>query len=439
MAHSIDVADLIDRRPVGRYQAGVFATCLAIALLDGLDLQAMGLAAPLLAREWNLPPAAFGTVFSAAPAGMVVGAVTVGPVADRIGRKRLIVLATLGFGVGTLLTALAPSLEVMAVVRFLTGLGLGGVLPTLISLVTEFAPGRLRGTLVTIAFSGLPFGSMLAGLLARWLMPRFGWESLFYVGGLLPIGIAVLALLWLPESLRFLALRPERRAEALGVLRRIAPDLDVAPDAALAAPDASARRVSIARLFGPARSLTTIGLALIVAFDLFMLYFTLNWLPTLLTGAGLSTDHALLSTVVVNTGGGIGSVTWGVLIDRFGGFRVMAFAGAAASSALALLGVGHGHPAILIAALFVAGACIMGAMPGLYAVVASVYPTAIRSTGLGTVLGLGRIGSVLGPAAGGFLVGLEWTIPAIFLLVAVPGLLWTACMIVVMRLPRDFA
>jgi MFS transporter, AAHS family, 4-hydroxybenzoate transporter len=176
---ALDVAALIDSRPVGRFQIGVFVTSLAIALLDGLDLQAMGLAAPAIARDWGVRPEAFSTVFSAAPAGMIVGAFTMGSLADHMGRKRLVILATLLFGLGTALTPLAPNLTVMAAVRFVTGLGLGGVLPNLISLVTEFAPARLRATLVAAAFSGLPFGSMLGGLLGRWLIPQHGWPAIF--------------------------------------------------------------------------------------------------------------------------------------------------------------------------------------------------------------------------------------------------------------------
>jgi AAHS family 4-hydroxybenzoate transporter-like MFS transporter len=207
---------------------------------------------------------------------------------------------------------------------------------------------------------------------------------------------------------------------------------------ALIVPEATGRRVSPARLFGPHRTATTVLLALVVALNLFMLYFTLNWLPTLLGRAGLSASDALLATVVLNTGGGLGSITWGLLIDRFGGFQVMALAGLAASTGLALLGLGDAHPALLVAALFVTGACIMGAMPGLYAVIASVYPTTIRSTGLGSVLAAGRIGSVLGPAAGGVLLSLDWSMAAIFLTMACPGLLWTAGMCVIPRLRREF-
>lgn len=435
---TIDVAEFIDRQPVGAFQARVFACCLAVALLDGLDLQAMGLAAPTLMREWNVPAEAFATVFSAAPAGMIVGALILGRLADQKGRKRLIVAATLLFGACTMLTPLVSTLGQLAVLRFITGLGLGGVLPNLTSLVTEFAPRRLRGTLTTLAFSGLPFGSMLAGLLASWLIPSYGWPSLFYVGGLLPLAIGIVTMVSLPESIRFLALRGDGSMEAIRILRQLAPHERIPDDARLTLAEGSSARVSFARLFGPARTGTTVLLALVVALDLFMVYLMLNWLPTLMNNAGLSNERALLATVVVNTGGGIGAITWGVLLDRFGGFQVMSIAGVAAFIALTTLGFGHRNPALLVCALFVAGACTMGAMPGLYAVIGSVFPTTIRSTGAGVVLGVGRIGSVLGPAAGGLLLSLKWSVPAIFVAAALPGLVWAAAMGWMLRLPRNF-
>jgi len=436
-APKIDVSDCIDAQPIGVFQVRVFACCLAVALLDGLDLQAMGLAAPALMREWHVPPAAFATVFSAAPAGMIAGALLFGRLADQLGRKRLIVVATMIFGGCTMLTPFTSTLGQLAALRFVTGLGLGGVIPNLTSLVTEFAPRRLRGTLTTLALSGLPFGSMVAGLLASWVIPAYGWPWLFYVGGLLPVAIGLVALATLPESIRFLALRGHRAA-AVAILRRLAPGEPIPDEVQLTLSEAGAAAVSFARLFGPARTGTTLLLALVVALDLFMVYLMLNWLPTLMHSAGFSSEYALMASVIVNTGGGVGAVTWGVLLDRFGGFQVMRGAGLAACAALTVLGLGHREPALALSALFLAGACTMGAAPGLYAVIASVYPTAIRSTGAGLVLGVGRIGSVLGPAAGGLLLSLHWPVPAIFAAMALPGLFWAAAMWWILRLPRDF-
>jgi MFS transporter, AAHS family, 4-hydroxybenzoate transporter len=189
----------IEGRPQDRCEWGVFAICTAIALLDGFDVQTMGVAAPALARAWGVPPPALSPVFMAAPAGMLVGALAMGHLADRMGRRLPIIAATLLFAVGTSLTPFAPSLTAMAALRFVTGIGLGGVLPNLVSLVTEFAPPRLRATLTTLTFSSLPLGSMLAALLARYLIPVYGWPSLFYLGGVAPAAIAAVAFLRLPE------------------------------------------------------------------------------------------------------------------------------------------------------------------------------------------------------------------------------------------------
>ena len=405
-----------ERQSGARGEWGVFAICTAIALLDGFDVQTMGVAAPALARAWGLPPPALSAIFMAAPAGMIVGALAMGRLADRMGRRRPIIGATLLFAVGTSLTPLAPNLGAMAALRFVTGIGLGGVLPNLVSLVTEFAPQRLRGTLTTLTFSSLPLGSMVAALLARYLIPVYGWPSLFYVGGAAPAAIAVVALLRLPESPSFLA---ARNRSASG--------------------ETAARRVALACLVGPGRTSTTALLVLVTGFNLFMLYFTLNWLPTLLSLTGLSSERALLATVLINTSGCVGAIGWGRLMDKAGALPVMATVGVLASLGMALLSVGHAHPALLVAALVVAGSSVLGAVPGLYAVIASVYPTPMRSTGVGAVLGAGRVGSVLGPAAGGLLLTLGWSIPAIFLAVAAFGLAWAFGLWLVDRLPRRFA
>jgi MFS transporter, AAHS family, 4-hydroxybenzoate transporter len=406
----------VDRQPVRRGEWRVFAICTAIALLDGFDVQTMGVAAPALARAWGLAPPALSAVFMAAPAGMVVGALVMGRLADRVGRRRPIIAATLLFAVGTSLTPFAPNLSAMAALRFVTGIGLGGVLPNLVSLVTEFAPQRLCATLTTLTFSSLPLGSMVAALLARYLIPVHGWPSLFYVGGAAPAAIAAVAFLRLPESPSFLARRKRSASE-----------------------EARARQASLVCLVGPGRTATTVLLVLVTGLNLFMLYFTLNWLPTLLTLAGLSPERALLATVLVNTSGCVGAISWGRLMDKAGALPVMATAGVLASLGMGLLSVGHAHPVLLVSALVVSGISVLGAVPGLYAVIASVYPTPIRSTGVGAVLGAGRMGSVLGPGAGGLLLTVGWSISTIFLAVAALGLGWAIGLWLVDRLPRRFA
>lgn len=434
----VDVARFIDERPVSRLQWSVFATAMAIATLDGLDLQSMALAGPSVAREWGIEPTALSVAFTATPLGMVFGALTLGPLADGWGRKRPVIIATLLFAVFSLLTAFAPSLPVLAAFRFLMGLGTGGILPNLIALVSEYAPAKRRGALTTLTFSALPFGSMLGGLVAGWLIPDFGWRSVFYVGGLVPLAMAAWAAWRLPESIRFLAARGDRDADIAVLLRRIDPAARFTPSTHFTSADYSQKRVSIGLLFGPGRTWPTLLITLVAALNTFMLYFLLSWLPTVMKLAGLSTRAALLSTVLPNVGGVVGAIVLGRLIDRFGGFRATAVGGLIAGSAALVVGFGYQEPAILIPALFFAGSCVMGGQPALYVVIASMYPTTLRSTGTGFALGAGRVGSFIGPLAGGVMLANAWSVREIFIVAALPGFAAALALAAVSLLPRNF-
>ncbi len=425
----------IDASPVSRFQWQAIGVCLAIGLLDGLDIQLLGVAAPALIREWGLKPEVMGPVFMAAPAGMILGALSFGPLADRFGRRRLIIFGTLAFGLLTLLTGHAQSLQELKILRFLAGIGLGGVLPNLIALVNEYSPQRLRGTITAVAFCGLPLGSLFGGLLASWIIPIWGWPTLFYAGGAVPALVALLAIVMLPESIRYLLLDPANRTRVDQLLRRISPHARP-----LDPPAAPAARIQSSALdvFGPGRTPTTLLLALSTGMNMFMLYFFINWTPTLMHAAGMSPAEALWASACVNTGGTLGALSWGVLMDRFGTFRVMSVVGLTAAAAIVLVGVGNDSRLLLLGALFVTGFCVLGAQIGNYALIGSVYPTQLRSTGVGTVLGIGRIGSVLGPLAGGWMLHSGWPIPLIFAVVAVPGVLSAAGIWLTGRLPRRF-
>src|ERR1700750_2714529 len=202
----IDVVEFIDQQPVGGFQIKLLLTCAAVLFLDGFDTQAIGYVAPALAKEWGLTKAALGPVFSAGLFGLMIGALTLGPLADRIGRKKIIVASTLAFGLGTLATAFIQDVNTLLAIRFLTGLGLGGAMPNTIALTSEFNPRRRRATMVMIMFSGFSIGAALGGLLAAALIPQFGWRSVFIVGGVAPLLLAPILAVKLPESVRFLAL-----------------------------------------------------------------------------------------------------------------------------------------------------------------------------------------------------------------------------------------
>src|ERR1700726_20825 len=220
-ASLVDVAEFIDQQPVGRFQIGLLLTCAAVLFLDGFDTQAIGYVAPAVAREWGLTKGALGPVFSAGLFGLMLGALLFGPLADRIGRKKIIVLSTLAFGIGSLVTAFVQDVHMLLAVRFLTGLGLGGAMPNAVAMTSEFSPRRQRATMVMIMFCGFSVGAALGGLIAAALIPQFGWRSVFIVGGAVPLLLVPILAQRLPESVRFLVLTggaPQRVADLLGLI-----------------------------------------------------------------------------------------------------------------------------------------------------------------------------------------------------------------------------
>jgi MFS transporter, AAHS family, 4-hydroxybenzoate transporter len=434
----IDVARFIDERPLSSFQLRIYAASILITLLDGVDLLTVSLAAPLLAQEWAIPAKAFGPVFGAGPAGMAIGALLLGSLADHIGRKRLIIVATFLFGLSSWLTVLAHSVTELAGFRFLTGLGLGGVLPNLIALTTEYAPSRKRGSLTTLAFCGLSFGSMLAGIFGTWVMPALGWKSIFVLGGALPMTVAAGLPFVLPESIRFLAARGGRDAQIAAILREVAPSESIPPGAQFTAPDATAMRPSPARLFGSGRTATTVITTLIVVCNSFTLYFMLNWLPILLKQAGLTTQGALLSTVLLNGAGGVGAIVIGRFMDRYGSRRVMVVTCLLAALGVSSIGFAAQSAPLLLLVLLLAGGTILCTLLGMYVVIAEIYPTTLRSTGAGLTLGIGRVGSILGPMAGGWALAAQWPPGGIFVMAATPVLLSGGLLAVIGKLPRRF-
>src|SRR5882724_8062928 len=218
---SIDVAAFIDAQPVGGFQIRLLLTCAAVLFLDGFDTQAIGYVAPALAKEWGLSKGSLGPVFSAGLFGLMIGALVFGPLADRIGRRKIIIFSTLAFGIGTLATSIIDDVDSLLAIRFLTGLGLGGAMPNAVAMTSEFSPRRRRATMVMIMFCGFSIGAALGGFLAAALIPQFGWRSVFVVGGVAPLLLVPILVLRLPESVRFLALTGrahERVAELLGFI-----------------------------------------------------------------------------------------------------------------------------------------------------------------------------------------------------------------------------
>jgi MFS transporter, AAHS family, 4-hydroxybenzoate transporter len=419
MAHT--VTELIDERPLSRFQILTISLCGVVLLLDGFDTQCIGFLAPAIARELGLAMKAFGPVFSAGLFGLMVGALCSGPIADRVGRKSVVIGSALTFACFTILTARAATLQEFVILRFLTGLGLGGAMPNVVALTSEYTPKRLQPIFVSGLFAGMPLGALVASLLTAKMLPIWGWRPVFYVGGFLPLVIALLLIKLLPESVRFLAATGADPRKVARIMKRISPDLEgvaiqVPP------PGPESKGLPVKHLFTDHRAIGTVLLWIPFFMNLLLLYFFVNWLPGLLTTAGLPVSAGVTAAGIFSLGGMTGSLIQGKLMKAAGAFATI-FAEFSLSVLLMLAMAYATAFAVMMTATLVLGITIQGAQAGLNALSASFYPTAVRSTGVGWALGVGRVGSIVGPMLAGTLLTLDWTPAQIFLAGTIPALI----------------
>jgi len=412
-APAIDLVEFIDRQPIGRFQIRLLLICAGVLFLDGFDTQAIGYVAPALAKEWHLTKGALGPVFSAGLFGLMIGALVFGPLADRVGRKRIIMFSTVAFGIGAFATAFAQDVTTLITIRFLTGLGLGGAMPNAIALTSEYNPQRRRATMVMIMFCGFSVGAALGGLLAADLIPRYGWRSVFIVGGIAPLLLVPLVAWRLPESIRFLATIGQAPERVVQLLKRISPHTAFAPDARFVVHEAHLAGIPVVHLFRERRAGVTLLLWVVFFMSLLDLYFLANWLPTVLNDLGASVSEAVVIGSLLQIGGVVGTIALGSVIDRFS-FRALAVVYFGAVFAVGAIGQ-LGHSAALVSiAVFAAGFCVVGGQIAANALAAAFYPTSVRATGVGWALGIGRVGSIVGPIVGGILLAKKWSTPAVF-------------------------
>jgi AAHS family 4-hydroxybenzoate transporter-like MFS transporter len=423
---ALTVNDIIDERPLSSFQLMTILLCSLVLLLDGFDTQAMGFLVPPISDELGIPLSAFGTVLSAGLFGLMIGAMSAGPIADRWGRKWAIIVSALVFGFFSLLTAGADSIRELVTLRFLTGLGLGGAMPNVVALASEYAPKRLQPILVTSIFAGMGGGAVLASLVGGALIPIWGWRSVFYVGGILPIGLAIVLIKALPESVRFLTARGADPVRVSAIVRRIAPELSDVPLAPTARPGAgmaqSSERFAVAQLFSDGRTTGTLLLWVPFFMNLLILYFILSWLPSLLRQAGMPVSAGITAVMAFSIGGILGAFVQGPLMKAIGVFTTMVAEFVISLVLVVAASLIFENFPLMMTVTFILGISVQGAQAGLNVLSAMYYPTVIRSTGVGWALGIGRIGSIVGPMIGGVMLSLEWTPQQIFMAGAVPAI-----------------
>ena len=417
----IDVGDLIDAQRLRAFNVKLFVWSFLLLLTDGYDFAAAGFAAPSLVKAWNIQNlAVLGPVFSASLVGIAVGAPLLGYLADRIGRKKVLVGGTLVFGIFTLAAAWAADVPSFLALRFFAGLGLGGVMPITITLNAEYAPRRIRATFVSLMFSGLAVGVGVPGVVTAWLVPIYGWPVIFLIGGIVPILIALCIAVTIPESAKYLVLRGDRPAELAATLRRLAPDVAIPADAQFVMrQDGPTRKPRFSELFAGGLAVKTPLLWALFASVGMVLYFIQTWLPTLLGSVGVPAAHAALATTLYQIGSLAGTLALGLPVDRYGAVP-LTIALALAVPLVAVLGTPGLDETILLALLFACGALIIGGQNALNAFSSTVYPAFVRANGVGSCLAVARVGSISGTIVGGFLVAAHVPLRELFYIIASP-------------------
>ncbi len=426
----VDVDRLLDERPISSLQIRVFVLCALVAVLDAVDSVAIGFAAPLIAQEFGMSPAAFSPAFSAGLFGAAIGAISAGPISDRFGRKPTLVFTTILFGVFTCLTPLADSFSVLFFYRFIAGLGLGGATPCFITMAAEYAPAKKRAMLVSLLWAGYPLGNSVGGFVASYLIPNFHWSMVFYAGGVPTLIIALLLIFFMPESLRFLAARGTSPQTAR-VARQLDPGLPEGGLEFVARAKAPQAKVPLLDLFMSGRA----GGSLLLGFALFFGFATTTVIvlqtPTLLrlgadiplaVSASLVASYSLVAT--------LGMAIAGMLVQKYGVVRalVIPFVG----GAILVVGLSFFVTSSIPAArgvMFMLGLTVSLGSSGIIALAATYYPTVMRSAGTGWVMAMGRFGQVCSPLIIGLMLALAWHPLRVLAVMAVAPLLAGLCLL----------
>lgn len=420
--HEINVRQLLDSRPVGSYQKLVIFLCFLIVVMDGFDVAIMGFVAPSLKEEWHLSNDALAPVLSAALAGLAVGAMIAGPIADRFGRRSILIANVFIFGLFTLLVATTESLHQMTAYRFIAGCAMGGIMPNTATLASEFSPARHRALLVTIVFAGFTVGAAGGGFLAAWLIPHFGWHSVFWVGGIAPIVLSLALICLLPESIGFLVHKNRPAAKIRRLVEKCAPGSTTAYSVFTLPQQIRKTNENPAKtLLNRHYRAGSILLWSAYFMHLFLVYLLSSWMPTMIKESGMTASQASIVSAMFQLGGPLGSVMLGWLMDRFNPDRVLSLSYLTGAAMLILISNAGQQYVLLCTLAFIIGAAFNGGGTGINALSSMFFPLPARATGNGWMHGLGRIGAFLSTFAGAWLLNRGWNFSQIATVLALPA------------------
>lgn len=420
MTQRRELQTLLDAVPVGAVQWRVIICCFLVVLLDGFDTAAIGFIAPAIRSTWQLSASDLAPLFGAGLLGLTAGALLCGPLSDRFGRKYIIIFCVALFGFFSLVSALSTSLEMLIILRFLTGLGLGGAMPNTITMTSEYLPTRRRGALVTLMFCGFTLGSALGGVVSAQLVALISWHGILVLGGVLPLLLAVVLIRALPESPRWLIRRQHPQAVIAKTVSAITGERYDKTQFWLDEP-ASTQKSSIRQLFVGRQLPITLMLWVVFFMSLLIIYLVSSWMPTLLNHRGIDLQHASWVTAAFQVGGTLGALLLGVLMDKFNPFRVLAISYLVGAACIAMIGLSGDGLWLMALAIFGTGIGVSGSQVGLNALTATLYPTQSRATGVSWSNAIGRCGAIVGSLSGGMMMAMNLSFDTLFFIIAIPA------------------
>jgi AAHS family 4-hydroxybenzoate transporter-like MFS transporter len=428
---TVDIGALIDKARFGPLQISVFVLSLLCMTFEGYDTYAVSYIGPTLLTLWHLSKVTLGVIFTAGTVGSALGYLAIGPLADRIGRRVPVIVGTAAFGAVSILSTSASESTTFIAWRVLVGLALGAVLPNIVAIAAEVTPARRRSLVIVVLYSGFAIGSALAGLIAGRLMPAFGWGSVFWVGGAVPILLSLAMWRWLPESPRFITLRDPQDPRLPGLLGRLVGGA-VSPQARFSLPGEHLRRQPIRDLFGGGRVLSTLMIWLVLTMDVTTIGALVFWIPTLLNTAGQSAAQGINFSVILLMGGIIGAFIIGWCMDRFGTYRILIPAHLCATLFIVIFALAVRSSPVAVA--FLIGLTLNGGTSGTQGLLARLYPTALRATGVGWASAISRLISVAQPLMMGLMLAAHWTPTTTLLVCSLPTVI---SMLALALLSRD--